>query len=143
MKISSSTEWQVDPGEHRARSDSEVAVVDEHVSTAPVLLLELVDVDDPPRPGAWLRQLGIAERKLLRPLVRRDHVRPEHPDAARLQSGEERVLCRRARAEGEIVDPLRARNDRVRLGAREMDEAIAGSNLVGRLAVAVVLPRKA
>src|SRR5882724_6407240 len=133
----------VDPGEHRARGDSEVAVVDEHVSTAPVLILELVDVDDPLRAGAWLRQLGIAERKLLRPLVRRDHVRPEHPDAARLQAGEERVLRRRARAEGEIVDPLRARNDRVRLGAREMDEAIAGSNLVGRLAVAVVLPREA
>ena len=72
--------------------------------------------------------------------MRRDHVRPEHPDAACLQTGEERVLRRRARAEGEIVDPLRARNDRVRLGAREMDEAIAGSNLVGRLAVAVVLP---
>src|SRR5512132_3291085 len=133
----------VDPGEHRAGSDPEVAVVDEHVATAPVLLLALVDVDDPLRPGAWLRQLGIAERKLLRPLMRRDHVRPEHSDAARLQAGEERVLRRRARAEGEIVDPLLARDDRVRLGAREVDKAIAGSNLVDRLAVAVVLPREA
>ena len=130
----------VDAGLHRAGRDSQVAAVDEHVPSSPILLLDFVDVDDPSRARARLRQLGIAERILLLPLVRLDHPGPEHPHPSRLQAGEERVLGLGARAEDEIVDPLPAGDDRMRLGACEVDETVAGADLVGLLAVAIVLP---
>ena len=117
--------------------------MDEYVAAAPVLLPELVDVDDPRRAVARFRQLWIAEREFLRPLVCFDHLGPEHPDAACFQPRKEGIFRPRARAEGEIVDPFRARNDRMSLGAGEVHEAVAGSDLVRPLAFAVVLPREA
>jgi hypothetical protein len=104
--------------------------------------VDLVEVDDPVRPPTRLRQLGVAELELFLPLMHIDLIRPEHPDPSALQAWEKGELGRCAHAENQIVDPVRPRDDGMRLLAGAVDEAVAGADLVRRLDLAVVLPRE-
>ena len=130
---------------HRAGRAREIAGERAHrrAVARELLLPHVLDVDDPLWPRARVRQIGVAERCLAHPLVLRQLLGPRRSHPRPLEArkiGQPRPY---ADPEGEHVDPLRARDDAMRLLLGEVDEAVAGADLVGRELLTVPLPRQA
>src|SRR5205085_2707939 len=85
---------------------------------------------------------GIGQRAFERPLVPAVDVDDGVGDANHVQAWEMREQPLGPRAEGQRVDSVVARDERVRLLADEVHQTVAGPDLEGLVAVSLALPRE-
>ena len=146
-KISSSSEWQWGtepraPGSSRSQwkpawSERSFVASGAVVERPPMLELDLVDVEDVRWP---LGRLAVGKRRRLGLAVPRvvdapfDPLPPE-PDRTRARQPAE--VRRVPRAEDDVLEPVRPRDERVLELGRAMDDAVAGAHLVDLLVLPV------
>ena len=112
----------------RARGRAELPRAVAELAAVEQIGLEVLEPDDVRRPHARRRQLRLGERALELPLVRRVDVEERRADAE-LVDAREPVVAARAGAPPvpvrEHVEPVGARDERVRRAGREVDDARA------------------
>src|SRR5215210_5047099 len=126
------------PRPHRAGLTREVADDDFAVRLLPFLGLDVLDVDDVPRPRRGLaedQRLGLS---LDVPRIARAPLHPGPAESDRSRARKPTDLSRMPRPVDEHVEAIRPSTERVLLVVCEMDDAVAGAKLIDLL----VLPRE-